>query len=88
MYSGKSPRKTFSPWPQSPAIGYWKKSGIELPVLLKESGELMELIGLGVMPDKSGAWACDWAVGVDVEKSWDSCQGGICGVWKVLLPAS
>lgn len=86
MYSGKNPPKKFSPWPQSPDIGYWKKSGIELAVLLKESGELMELMGLGVMPDEPGAW--DWVVDVDVEKSWDSSQDGICGARKVLSPAS
>jgi hypothetical protein len=28
-----------------------------LAVLVKESGELMELMGLGVMPDDPGAWA-------------------------------
>lgn len=86
MYSGKSPPKIFSPWPQSPDIGYWKKSGIELAVLLKESGELMEFMGLGVMPDEPGAWAWGWAVGV--EKPWDICQDGICGPRKVLSPAS
>lgn len=58
VYSvGKRPAKRFPPWLQSPDIGYWKKSGIELAVLVKESGELMELMGLGVMPDDPEAWA-------------------------------